>query len=98
MPGTHAPRMVGLDGKSIEIVFRPLRKGNARGIIDPPETLNRKIVVDSRLRRVERLEVLVHEFLHAIAWWLDEAYVTKWAADIARELWALGLRWKDEDE
>ena len=92
------PRRVRLGGKCWTLIFRPRLDDEARGICDSPDAPSREIVIDSKLRGVERLEIVIHEFIHAVAWWLDEEFVTRWAVDIARELWALGVRWKDEDK
>ena len=40
----------------------------------------------------ERLEVLIHEMLHAAYWDLDESAIEGAAADVARVLWRLGYR------
>lgn len=98
MPSTPSPRRVTLAGKRWRLIFKPRIEDQARGLCDSPDAPNREIVVDSKLRGVERLEIIIHEFIHAVAWWLDEEFVTRWAVDIARELWALGVRWKDEDK
>jgi hypothetical protein len=67
-------------------------KDHSRGECDPPCLPGKEIRVLSKLRGEERLEVLLHEMLHAAQWHLDEAYVEVIAADMARALWRLGYR------
>lgn len=61
-----------------------------RGDCDPPTQPNKEIRIASSLRREERLEVLVHEMVHAAGWHIDETFVERFAADVARALWRLG--------
>jgi hypothetical protein len=63
-----------------------------RGDCDPPSRANKQIRVSSMLAGEERLEVLIHEFLHAAGWHIDEAFVEQFAADAAHALWRLGYR------
>lgn len=62
----------------------------SRGECDPPDKPNKEIRVLERLVGEERLEVLVHEMLHAASWHLDEEYVKQFAQDMARNLTKLG--------
>jgi len=69
-------------------------KGNAEGwCFSPPE---HRIVIEERLRGQRRLEVEIHEALHALFPQLDERVVTSSAVDLRRILWTLGYRLKDE--
>lgn len=63
-----------------------------RGDCDPPQQAGKEIRISSALRGEERLEVLVHEFLHAAGWHIDETFVERFARDAARALWRLGYR------
>ncbi len=55
----------------------------------------RQISVDHRLKGRQRLEVIIHEALHACLPQLSEKEVTTAAADHARLLWNLGYRTED---
>jgi hypothetical protein len=63
-----------------------------QGDCDPPTARGKEIRVASRLRGEERLEVLLHELVHAGIWNLDEQFVDQFAHDAARVLWRLGYR------
>lgn len=63
-----------------------------RGDCDPPTRPNKEIRVRSTLSGEERLEVLIHEMLHAAGWHIDERFVEEFACDAARALWRLGYR------
>ena len=75
-------------GKRWWLRFVALRTN--RGECDPPTKPNKEIRVDSQLRGEERLEVLIHEQIHAAGWHLDEEFVTRFAQDLARNLTKLG--------
>jgi hypothetical protein len=66
--------------------------GANRGDCDPPERPGKEIRIAAGLRGEERLEVLVHELVHAAGWHIDEAFVERFARDVARVLWRLGYR------
>lgn len=75
-------------------------KGQANGwtyLPDPKRPTNRKILIDDRLTGRLRLEVEVHEALHALFPQISEETITDAAKDVARILWALGYR-IDEDK
>lgn len=57
---------------------------------------DQKILVDKRLEGETRLDVLIHELLHAHHPQLSEESVTQTATEIARVLWRLGYRGVDE--
>jgi hypothetical protein len=63
-----------------------------RGDCDAPSKPGKAIRISSSLRGEERLEVLIHELLHAAGWHLAEEYVEQFAADAARALWRVGYR------
>lgn len=63
-----------------------------RGDCDAPTTPGKEIRVSSGLRGEEKLEVLIHEFVHAGMWHLDEQVAGQFARDAARVLWRLGYR------
>lgn len=71
-------------------------RGNADGwayLPDPKKpTGPKKILVDSRLKGRRRLEVIVHECIHACLPQLSEDTVTETARDISRVLHTLGYR------
>ena len=86
---------IKIRGKVWEVVY-PTNMAN-RGLCDAPETKGKKIRILAALRGEERLEVLIHEMLHAAAWHhLDETFVTDCAADVARALWKIGYRPTEE--
>jgi hypothetical protein len=63
-----------------------------RGDCDPPNQPNKEIRISSALRGEERLEVLIHELVHAAGWHIDETFVERFARDAARAFWRLGYR------
>lgn len=63
-----------------------------RGDCDAPDRPGKEIRVGSGLRGEERLEVLLHELVHAAGWHIDESFVERFARDAARALWRLGYR------
>jgi len=77
--------------------FLPMLCGNDRGQCDAPSKRAKAIRIRSDLRGEERLEILIHEMLHAAFWDMDEEPVEESAADIARALWRIGYR-MDGDE
>lgn len=67
-----------------------------RGDCDPPSQPGKAIRISSTLRGEERLEVLLHELVHAAGWHIDEGFVAQFASDAARALWRLGYRNQSE--
>lgn len=63
-----------------------------RGDCDAPTRAKKEIRVDTRLRGEERLEVLIHELVHAAGCHIDDTVVEQFAHDAARALWRLGYR------
>jgi hypothetical protein len=78
-------------GKNWRLRFAP-NLGPNRGDCDPPDRRRKEIRVASGLIGEERLEVLLHELVHAAGWHIDEGFVERFAADAARALWRLGYR------
>jgi hypothetical protein len=58
--------------------------------------LEKKILVDERLTGRSRLETELHEFCHAANPTKSEEAVTQEAKELARILWSLGYRLKDQ--
>lgn len=77
-------------GRDWHLEFVRLR--NARGKCQHPESVWRRIQIHKPLKGEERLEVLLHEMLHAAGWHIDEGFVEEFAADAAKVLWELGYR------
>lgn len=77
-------------GKRWRLRFAPNLKN--RGDCDDPSISNKEIRISSSLVGEEKLEVLVHELVHASNWHLDEKFVAQLAEDLARILWRLGYR------
>ena len=77
-------------GKVWRLKFLPIT--SVRGDCDPPNKRGKLIRISTSLVGEERLEVLVHEMLHAAGWHIDEEFVRRFSEDVARELWKLGYR------
>ena len=71
-------------------------RGQAAGWTISPDSknprLDRKILIDERLKGRALLETEIHEAMHACFPQLSEETVTEAARDLARILWALGYR------
>jgi hypothetical protein len=78
-------------GKRWVLRFVPSLGGN-RGDCDPPDRPGKEIRIAAGLRGEERLEVLVHELVHAAGWHIDEEFVERFASDVACILSRLGYR------
>ena len=63
-----------------------------RGDCEPPTSPGKEIRISSSLGGEDRLEVLIHELVHAAGWHIDETFVERFARDAARALWRLGYR------
>lgn len=83
---------IRLRGKTYSVVKADL--GRVRlGECDYPEYKHPEIRLSSTLKGEKRkLEILIHECLHACCWDLDESVVAETAADIANALYKLGAR------
>lgn len=75
-------------------------KGRAIGWAQWPDpknpTLEKKVLIDDRLKGRARLNTEIHEFLHAANPTHSEEHVTQQGDDLARILWALGYRLKED--
>lgn len=78
-------------GKRWNLKFVP-RLTSVYGNCQSPNTRGKQIRVLAALRGQKRLEIIVHELLHAASWQLDEEFVSEAACDIAKVLWDLGYR------
>jgi hypothetical protein len=96
MPRDHHFLIAGL-----RYLWRYTRlRGTADGwtyYADTKKKTKPKILIDSRLSGRARLEIEIHEWLHAEFPHLSEETVTEAAKGLARILWALGYR-IDEDK
>jgi hypothetical protein len=75
-------------GKLWRLMFSPNLKEH--GYCDAPTLKNKTIRVSSKLRGRKRLEIILHECLHAADWTKDETWVDETAKDLARILDRLG--------
>jgi hypothetical protein len=60
------------------------------GECDPPTTVGKEIRVADNLKGERKLDVLIHEMLHAAGWHIDEEFIAEFATDAARALTKLG--------
>ena len=66
------------------------------GLCDAPDRRSKKIKINKQLSGRIKLEIIIHEALHACAWDLDEEAVSETAKAISRLLWREGYFHKDE--
>lgn len=83
--------------RGVRVLWRYARlRGRAAGwSITPDERsphLQRKVLIDARLRGRARLETEIHEALHQLFPDLAEETVSGAGRDMARILWSLGYR------
>lgn len=83
---------IHLGGKAWQLEPRAKLPADRDGDCDPPSKPGKSIRIRAGLRGVHRLEVEIHELLHAADWSKDEAWVEATAHDLARILWRLGYR------
>ena len=83
---------IQVQGKYWNLKFVRINSEKQIGHCDSPELPNRTIKIDNRLKGEEKLEVIVHELLHAAGWHIDEEFVEQFGIDVARVLWRLGYR------
>lgn len=82
-------------GKIWHLVFQNLGpKSQSWGFCDAPNIKNKKIIVHSKIKDLDRLTTIIHECLHAADWHKDEEWVEVVSADLARILWRLNYREK----
>lgn len=75
--------------------LREVNVRNYRGECDPPDKTRKEIRIKQRMGSEETMEVLLHEMIHAAGWHIDEEFVTRLAADAARNLTKCGYRRHD---
>ncbi len=80
---------VQVRGKRYKLVFEKL--DGVYGLCEHPETQDKTIRIDSRLRGKKLVEIVLHEVIHASCWDLDEEAVTELARDATHILERLGL-------
>lgn len=83
---------ITLRKKRWELVFKSLKNADCWGFCEQPEKPGKKIVIDKSIVGEKRIEILIHEMIHATNWTIDEECVADSARDIARILWKLGYR------
>lgn len=75
-------------------------RGSAAGwtfLKDPKNPkVKEKILLDDRYKGRARLDLEIHEFLHAANPTQSEEHVAQQATDLARILWALGYRLNEQ--
>lgn len=74
-------------------------KGSAAGWTvyeDKKKKVAAKILIDQNLTGRARLDIELHEAMHACFPQIDEGVITQAAKDVARILWTLGYRIDDE--
>ena len=86
---------ITLRGKRYTVEFPARVPGGVHGLCDSPKLKGRKILIKRSLIGQRRLEVIIHEALHACMWDIDEEAVDETAHDIARLLWRVGYRSSD---
>lgn len=79
-------------GKSYQWDYVPRLEDDAQGMCDAPTTKSKRIRILKNLKDERRLEVEIHEALHACMWDVDEEAIDSSAKAIARILWRLGYR------
>ena len=78
-------------GKRWKLLFEYLSKSlKCWGICDSPAHSAKRIRVHKALRGEHRLEIILHEIMHAANWDLAEEAVAETARDMARTLTRLG--------
>lgn len=95
MPRTHEYLING-----VRWVWRYARlRGGADGwaYVKTPKTPHtpERILIEERLKGRKRLEVEIHEFLHAANPTHDEGHVDQQGKDLSKILWSLGYRLKE---
>lgn len=94
MPNDTYQRIRGVTYRVREDV-KGKRMADSKGQCDRPDVKNPQIRLAPGLRCRERLEIILHEALHAAYWDLDEEAISAGARDIASLLWKMGYRRTD---
>lgn len=98
MTSNRPIREVVIGGKRWKFKRQIIRELNAAGErilgrCDPPESKNKAITVDKRLKGKLELDTCIHEFTHAPLWELaSEEFVEQFATDLTNFLWRMGYR------
>lgn len=88
-----ADMVVSLRGKRWKIRELPASKLPQRdGECDHPNLARKEIRLRNNLGSKRKLEIALHEGLHACLWDLDEEAIEEIAHDLARMVWRLGYR------
>ncbi len=82
-----------------ELEFSSRLAKDTDGTCDSPSTPNKKITVRPIKDEKYRLQVLLHEMIHAACWEVfAEEYVDNLSHDFANILWRLGYRRSKDDD
>jgi hypothetical protein len=87
---------VTIFGKRYRLSF-VRQRSDYLGKCDPPAVRGKTIRIVKGLSEEETLDVIIHEILHAADWHKTEEWVDQVATDLAKILWRLGYRRKEED-
>ena len=68
------------------------------GDCDAPTKKNKEMRISYAAKERKRLEILIHEMLHAAGWHIDEEFITEFAEDCSRVLWKLGYRAPEDND
>lgn len=82
---------VNMRGRVWKLVRGPIADGN-KATCDGPHLKGKKIVLLPSIKDKEELTILIHEFLHACAWDLDEEAIDEISDSIGSALWRMGYR------
>lgn len=78
-------------GKRYDLRFVSRLKGKL-GDCDHSETKDKRIRILKSLRGRDKMDVIIHELLHAANWHLTEEFVNQFAEDCAKVLDQLGFK------
>ena len=70
------------NGKEIPVFFEPIK--DADGLCYNPDTINAKILVDSRLKKRRKLNVIIEEVFHAFFYDEPEYKARKFSAELGK--------------
>lgn len=85
--------IVTVRGRRWDLLFERLAKTRqCDGLCDPPQKPGKKIRIEQSLSGERRLEIILHELMHAGHWDMSEEAVEEFAADAARILTKLGYK------
>ncbi len=92
----HRPKFHIFNGKKYNIKWKKPEKDTG-GTCDDPSTCakDRNICISPSLNDKYRMEVILHEGIHACLFLLDEDTVTKVASDLSSFLEKCGIGFKD---